>query len=354
MARKDTKAPSPRAAGSNDGEGSASTKHSRADLIVAFLSGVVVPVALFVFGLYIASSYFDISAVRLDPPEYTIEMTKQPCDGDWYFIEYQSCPDKNRPLLITDADVCGTVEKTELDSGHEYRECRNPSHGIVAYENSHEFEKWSGWRQGGYNQQAWCSEVRRDAEARVGSLIDWQVIKTEEKSKEEFFRRIYYKYYCKGIARWGPIYASKRSSVCGREENSQEKHVAIAGTCADPDNPFEESVRKECGENLVPRYRDGDERAYIVALHESGKLSKFMCTTCEAFIGRTEEYAKCLIASATFGLERGNEDHQRAVKSRMIGLRSTEGQRNELSDKMLDALRSQILHIERQLGGGVE
>lgn len=63
-------------------------------------------------------------------------------------------------------------------------------------------QEWSDWRKGGYNRDAWCNDVRTNLERELGRPIEWVVLKTDENSKEEFFRQFYYKYYCQGEARW--------------------------------------------------------------------------------------------------------------------------------------------------------
>ena len=62
--------------------------------------------------------------------------------------------------------------------------------------------RWSGWRKGGYNQQAWCSDLRREFEASLGRSVEWTVLATDERTKEEFPRRFFYQYFCRAEAKW--------------------------------------------------------------------------------------------------------------------------------------------------------
>jgi hypothetical protein len=63
-------------------------------------------------------------------------------------------------------------------------------------------EQWSEWREGGYNQDAWCNDVRQSFERTLQKPVRWTVLSKDERSKEEFPRRFYYQYFCKGQAEW--------------------------------------------------------------------------------------------------------------------------------------------------------
>jgi hypothetical protein len=64
------------------------------------------------------------------------------------------------------------------------------------------YEDWSEWKRGGYNRDAWCSDLRRRFESIKKQTVEWTVIATDESSEERPIRRYYYRYFCRAQARW--------------------------------------------------------------------------------------------------------------------------------------------------------
>lgn len=63
-------------------------------------------------------------------------------------------------------------------------------------------DRWSDWKEGGFDQNSWCSEVRSQFERERGREVEWTVQQATEERKVEFYRRYFYRYYCKAVARW--------------------------------------------------------------------------------------------------------------------------------------------------------
>ncbi len=134
--------------------------------------------------------------------------------------------------LVTSGDVCGFNEKTVSYREHEFKLCTHPSHGVASYQHSEIVRDSSGWRDGGYNQLAWCNEVKRRKERAVGESIVWGEETRSENSKKDIFGHVEYNYHCSIPARWGPVFVASRSAACGNEPYS-ERIEREPKTCID-------------------------------------------------------------------------------------------------------------------------
>jgi len=133
---------------------------------------------------------------------------------------------------VTDGAICGFTEKTSQHRDHQFKLCTHPNHGITGYQHSEVVSGSSGWRGGGYNQVAWCNDVKRAKERSVGQSIVWSQETRSEGRKKDWLGKAEYNYHCTIPAKWGPIYAAKRSPACG-EEPYLNRTEQVAKTCID-------------------------------------------------------------------------------------------------------------------------
>jgi hypothetical protein len=300
-----------------------------------------ISISIYIFDKYIA----DVPKVHIVDPKYPVYDTAD-CAGEWSYIQYKSCANPSKPIMITDANVCGSERKNVYKESGQYNSCRHPSHGIDRFLNAQVIEQWSGWMRGGYNQQAWCSQVRAVAEARAGRPVDWQVMSTDEESKREFPGQVFYRYFCRGEARWDPIYTEKSSPPCGLSP-PQEVSVDVPRTCPDPNKGFSQVVNVSCGENLDRKYLPSKHYNDILDRYKRGEIASFMCTTCETFRDNIEQYAECMVASGHYALERSDSAHQSMARSRLIAIDARD---QVLSRGTQKKVRDQIRHLDRALG----
>jgi hypothetical protein len=137
--------------------------------------------------------------------------------------------------IQTDGDKCGYSSRTVQHRDHEFQLCSHPSHEVIGYQYTEIVTGSSGWRGGGYNQVAWCSDVKRKKEASIGSSIIWSDERRSEDRRKDILGKAEYNYHCTITAQWGPIYASKRSSACGPEP-FVDKVEQYPASCPDETN----------------------------------------------------------------------------------------------------------------------
>lgn len=140
-----------------------------------------------------------------------------------------------RYAIVTDGEKCGYTSKITKHRDYEFRLCSHPSHGVTGYQYTETVTGSSGWRDGGYNQIAWCSDVKRAKENSVGASIVWSNEQRNEDRRKDIFGKAEYNYHCTITAQWGPVYASNRSSVCGPEP-FVDKLEQQPNTCPDVTN----------------------------------------------------------------------------------------------------------------------
>lgn len=308
--------------------------------VVAAIVGLIVIVGA-VKGLL----FSDVPYVTLVDQNYPSIDAADKCKGDWVVTEYQQCRDESDPQYeqITSAAKCGTSIVTELVRQEKFAVCENASHGISGYRESRRFEKWSGWRQGGYNEDAWCNDVRRHAEAQIGQPVQWQVTRKDENRKEEFPRRFFYRYYCEGIAHWNPIYKRSRSKNCGIAQPIA-KDVRVANTCDDPATRFfPVSRRSECGSSTTNRFMTNSDILSLIQMIQDDRVHSYQCSTCDHYTDGTPDYANCLLTSAYKQMKAGDREGMSKVKSKLAALLSRGG---DLTRSQKKRVRNQIKHIE--------
>lgn len=93
--------------------------------------------------------------------------------------------------------------------------CRDPSHGVERYGRQIEVTRESGWRGGGFNQGAWCSQLTSMLQGEnPGATI--RVLSSSESSKSTCapFNCPQYNYRCSVQVQADPIYVLRISDAC--------------------------------------------------------------------------------------------------------------------------------------------
>ena len=85
---------------------------------------------------------------------------------------------------ITDGEACGyeTIELA-VDSEYQWAECQNQEFGVIGYEDTKEVSGSSGWRGGGYNQAAYCSDLAasvKSSHSDVPQDANWETVRSSE------------------------------------------------------------------------------------------------------------------------------------------------------------------------------
>jgi len=116
--------------------------------------------------------------------------------------------------LVTDLEVCGYTEITEVTYPHKWNECENPNK-IIGYRFSETVTQNSGWVDGGHDQNWHCTNVKREKERAVSESIVWSNQRSSEQHRKDIAGHVTYKYHCSIDAKWGPIYQVERWEGCG-------------------------------------------------------------------------------------------------------------------------------------------
>lgn len=103
-----------------------------------------------------------------------------------------------------------------------YRFCRRAEFGLERYANEQRFSGSTGWRGGGYNPDAWCSDyIRKTIDSlNIGSQdYSATVVNKREEARWTGWhgRDRQYNYHCTIKIQWNPIYKQRRDPICGRE-----------------------------------------------------------------------------------------------------------------------------------------
>lgn len=94
-----------------------------------------------------------------------------------------------------------------------FPECRHPSHPVERYVIDEPAKKWSDWRPGGYNQDAYCNDMLREFQTKHPKSIFSFVFK-DERSKKSTLGEVSYNYFCEYRRREEPVFSLQRSAAC--------------------------------------------------------------------------------------------------------------------------------------------
>ena len=100
----------------------------------------------------------------------------------------------------------------------EYKTCRLPEFGQVGWQREEVLNGTSGWRGGGYNQGAYCSDYIAsivNSHGLGGQQYKADIINSSEEGRWTGFRHREYNYHCSVRLSWSPIYNEKTDPRCG-------------------------------------------------------------------------------------------------------------------------------------------
>ncbi|QOG21709.1 hypothetical protein [Bradyrhizobium sp. SEMIA] len=130
------------------------------------------------------------------------------------------------PELI-DVRKCGTQMATLAinqicTKAPRWKVCPNQAFGLDHWESTERLQGTSGWRGGGYNQGAYCSEfINSVVSARqLGDKphdVSNVAMGEENRRSGTFGERAEYNYHCAITLSWGPVYKQKADPICGPE-----------------------------------------------------------------------------------------------------------------------------------------
>ena len=103
-----------------------------------------------------------------------------------------------------------------------WKTCANQAFGLAGWANEETLYGTSGWRKGGYNEGAYCTEFIKSV-IQTRGLDDLPHLVDDVKSSEENRRTGWmntvaeYNYHCSIRLHWNPIYNQKADPICGQE-----------------------------------------------------------------------------------------------------------------------------------------
>jgi S1-C subfamily serine protease len=118
------------------------------------------------------------------------------------------------PIQLADSLLAQAgVKKSIAGSCADLPECAHPSHGIESYEVDEQLTGNSGWRDGGYNQTAYCNDYLTELKKQYpeGSLTR---LSSSEEGRWTGIRHREYNYYCTFEHRERPVYRIAKGVEC--------------------------------------------------------------------------------------------------------------------------------------------
>jgi hypothetical protein len=104
-----------------------------------------------------------------------------------------------------------------------WKTCPNQAFGLARWENEETLHGTSGWRGGGYNQGAYCTEfINTTIQGRglggAPHFVD-EIKSSEETTRTGFMNAgpVKYNYHCTIKLHWNPTYNQKADPLCGPE-----------------------------------------------------------------------------------------------------------------------------------------
>lgn len=106
--------------------------------------------------------------------------------------------------------------------------CRRPEFGLERYGNVQQFSGGSGWKDGGYSQPAYCSDLERATISSLGlrgGSYSSRVVASGERGRWVVRglnpRHRQYHYQCTIEISWNPIYRARQDVVCGTSRGTR-------------------------------------------------------------------------------------------------------------------------------------
>jgi hypothetical protein len=147
--------------------------------------------------------------------------------GQTEFTAYENVLREQLAGELVNVRQCGIqMAKAAMDQvcvrAPSYKTCTNPAFGLAGWANQETLHGTSGWRGGGGNPGAYCTEFINGIIASRGlgnqpHQVD-QVSPSEEGRRTGFMNSVaQYNYHCTITIHWTPIYNQKSDPVCGTE-----------------------------------------------------------------------------------------------------------------------------------------
>jgi hypothetical protein len=148
--------------------------------------------------------------------------------GQTEFTTYENVLQQQLAGELVDVRQCGirmaeAAMNQVCTKAPSYKTCQNPAFGQAGWANEETLQGTSGWRGGGYNQGAFCTEFTNSVVASRGlgnqpHLVD-NVRPGEEQRRTGFLNSVAeYNYHCSFTLRWNPIYNQRADPLCGPEQ----------------------------------------------------------------------------------------------------------------------------------------
>lgn len=129
---------------------------------------------------------------------------------------------------LVDVRKCGiqvaTLAMNQVcEKAPRWKICSNQAFGIERWDNSERLQGTTGWRGGGYNPGAYCTDF-------INSVVNGRqlgdkphevsdVKPGEENRRTGMFRdHAEYNYHCAITLKWNPVYKQKADPICGAEQ----------------------------------------------------------------------------------------------------------------------------------------
>jgi S1-C subfamily serine protease len=91
--------------------------------------------------------------------------------------------------------------------------CAHPSHGVDRYEIDRREERWSAWRDGGYNRTAYCNDFLGQLRSSYPNG-QFEKVDDNEESRSDIFRHFEYRYFCAFRHTERPLYRTAAGPEC--------------------------------------------------------------------------------------------------------------------------------------------
>lgn len=147
--------------------------------------------------------------------------------GQTEFSTYENVLQQQLAGELVDVRQCGIqMAKAAMDQActkaPNYKTCQNPAFGLAGWANQETLQGTSGWRGGGYNPGAFCTDFTNGIVASRGLGSQPHVVENmqpgEEQRRTGFLNSVAeYNYHCSITLRWNPIYNQKADPLCGTE-----------------------------------------------------------------------------------------------------------------------------------------
>ncbi|MDG4881997.1 serine protease [Mesorhizobium sp. WSM4884] len=124
-------------------------------------------------------------------------------------------------LAIPSTEAVQSVPVTSQGSGDAYPAscyalCPHPDNGIDHWNHEEAWTADSGWRDGGSDPTSFCAtEKLKQESAHPGAVVTFEALPEDHRVQWNPFKHDQYRYSCKGVDRWDPVYVAARSPACG-------------------------------------------------------------------------------------------------------------------------------------------